>query len=323
MRKIPWRHAALALVLVAVFGLIARATWSGRPVTGESVTQLLVFALPVAGVYAISATGLVVVHSATGIFNFAQGAMGMVCAFVYWEVSVNLGVPVPLALVLVVGGFAPLFGYLLERYVMRHLKHAPLVAQLVGSVGVLIALLGIATLIWNPNNPYPIQGLGGPGGIEIAGVTLTWHRVITISTAVVLAVAVQLLLRRTRLGISMRAVVDNEDVAALYGVRPSRVSATAWIIGSVSAALAGILIAPEVGNMGAETLSLLIVNAFAAAVFGRLRSLSMTYLGALLLGLLVTFSATFLEFGGGGTSSPMPSRGWRCSWCCCSCPSQL
>ncbi|WP_426246516.1 ABC transporter permease [Nocardioides sp. LHG3406-4] len=298
MRKIPWRHGALAVVLVTVFGLIARSTWAGRPVTVESLIQLLVFALPVAGIYAISATGLVVVHSATGIFNFAQGAMGMVCAFVFWEISVNRGVPVPLALILVIGVFAPLFGYLLERYVMRHLKHAPLVAQLVGSVGVLIALLGIATLIWNPNNPYPIQGLGGSGGIEIADVTLTWHRVITIATAVVLAVSVQVLLRRTRLGISMRAVVDNEDVAALYGVRPGRVSATAWIIGAVSAALAGILIAPEVGNMGAETLSLLIVNAFAAAVFGRLRSLSMTYLGALLLGLLVTFTSTFLEFGG-------------------------
>jgi branched-chain amino acid transport system permease protein len=298
MSRIPWRQAVLAVILVALFGLVAQANWAGRPVTVESVIQLVMFALPVAGIYAISATGLVVVHSATGIFNFAQGAMGMVCAFVYWEISVNRGVPVPVALILVVGVFAPIFGILLERFVMRHLKHAPLVAQLVGTVGVLVALLGIATLIWNPNNPYPIQGLGGSGGIEVAGVTLTWHRVITIATALVLAVGVQLLLRHTRLGISMRAVVDNEDVAALYGVRPSRVSSTAWIIGAVSAALAGILIAPEVGNMGADTLSLLIVNAFAAAVFGRLRSLSMTYLGALLLGLLVTFSSTFLSFGG-------------------------
>ncbi|MCM2389637.1 ABC transporter permease [Streptomyces albipurpureus] len=304
MQRVPWGRAVVPVVLAAGLCLVANAAWAGRPVTLETVTQLLVFALPVAGIYAVSATGLVVVHSATGIFNFAQGAIGMLCAFVYWELSVRRDLPVWLAMVLVVAVFAPLLGIALDKLLMRRLKRAPLAAQLVGTVGLLIALLGLATLTWNPNNSYPLSPLGGSGGIEIAGVQLTWHRLITITVAILLAVAVQLILRGTRLGISMRAVVDSEDTAALYGVRPARVSATAWVIGCVSAALAGILIAPEVGNMSAETLSLLIVNAFAAAVFGRLRSLSMTYLGALLLGLLVTFSSTFLQFGGRWANLP-------------------
>src|SRR5262249_18112966 len=102
----------------------------------------------------------------------------------------------------------------------------------------------------------------------------------------------------TRTGISMRAIVDNADLATLFGIRHARTSGLAWILGSVCATVASILIAPELGNLSAQTLSLLIIDSFAAAAIGRLRSLPLTYLGALLLGLVVSFSSTFLQFGG-------------------------
>ncbi|MBL7495072.1 hypothetical protein I6A84_30595 [Frankia sp. CNm7] len=292
------RRVAVPVLSVALLVYLASNAWAGEPVTVDSLVQLVAFALPIAGLYAISATGLVVVYSATGIFNVAQGAIGMVCAFVYWELSVNRGLPVPLALILVVGVFAPLFAVVLNRVLMQRLRNAPLITQLLGTVGVMALLLGVAALIWDPTASYPIDGLGGSGGIHISGVLLSWHRVITIVTAVVIAVALRFVLTSTRLGVSMRAVVDNEDLASLHGIRPQRVSDTAWIIGSVCAALAGILIAPEVGNMSAETLTFFVINAFAAAVFGRLKSLPMTYVGAVVLGLIVSFTSTFLDLEG-------------------------
>ena len=298
MARIDARRALPVVVaLVAGAALVSQA-WAGTPVTGQSLTRLLVFALPVAGVYAISATGLVVVHSATGIFNISQGAIGMVCAFAYWELTVERGLPALAGLLLVAGVLAPLLGVALDAVLMRRLAAAPLMIQLVGTVGLTTALLGVTTTVWNPNDSYPIDGLGGDGGVRIAGVLLGWHRVITIVVAVALALALRQLLFRTRLGVSMRAVVDDPELAALHGVRPRRVSAVAWALGCACAALAGILIAPEVGNMSAETLSLLIINAFAAAVVGRLRSLPLTYLGALGVGVLVSFSTTFLDLGG-------------------------
>src|SRR4029079_8616436 len=198
-------------------------------------------------------------------------------------------------------------GVVLDRLLMRRLARAPLTTQLIATVGLLALLLGLATTIWNPDRPCPLAGIGTTfhgGGIRIEGVLLSWHRITIIGVALALALILRFLLYSTRLGVSMRAVVDDEELAAMHGVRPGRVSSLAWVIGSVCAAFAGILIAPEVGNMGAETLSLLIVNAFAAAVIGRLRSLPMTYVGALLVGLLTAFSQTFLSFGGRWAAIP-------------------
>ena len=292
------KRAAWLLLAVAVLAYLVSTAWAGKPVTVNSLVRLAVFALPIAGLYAISATGLVVVYKATGVFNLAQGAIGMVCAFVYWELSVRRGLPAAVAMVLVIGVAAPLFGVVLNRLLMQRLARSTLITQLLGTVGITSLLLGMAAWIWNPNSAYPIMGLGGSGGIHIAGILLTWHRIITIGLAVAIAGGLHYVLAFTRLGIAMRAVVDNEDLSSLYGIRPRRVSDTAWIIGSVCAAAAGILIAPEVGNMSAETLTFFVINSFAAAALGKLRSLPMTYVGAVLLGLCVTFTSIFLDLGG-------------------------
>ena len=106
----------------------------------------------------------------------------------------------------------------------------------------------------------------------------------------------------------MRAVVDNRELAALNGVRPGRVSMFAWALGSSMAAMAGIFLAEELGNLNVEGLSLLIVDAFAAAIIGRLRNLPLTYAGGLLIGLTFQFQRNFLNWGGrwatAGTAIP-------------------
>jgi len=292
------RHFGAVLVAAAAVW-VGQAAWSHQPVTVDSLGRLVMFALPIAGIYAVNATGLVVVYSATGIFNLAQGSIGMFGAFIYWTLLVAGHVPEILALVLAVFVFAPLFGLLLDAVLMRRLAGASLIAKLVGTLGLGLTLLGVANLIWNPNSAHAIPPLiGGTGGIKAFGIILPWHRVITIGAALGLALLLRWLLFRTRVGISMRAIVDNSDLGSLYGIRHARVSGIAWILGSGCATIASILIAPELGNLSAQTLSLLIIDAFAAAVFGRLKSLPMTYVGALLLGLVVSFSGTFLQFGG-------------------------
>ncbi len=292
------RRWAVPFGVIVVCVVIGFETWAGRQLTAQSVVRTVMFALPSAGIYAIGATGLVVVYSSTGVFNFAQGAVGMCSAFMYWELSVRHGWPVWLSLLAVICVFAPLIGIVLDRLAMRRLARTVLVNQLIATVGIMIALIGLANVIWPPTKAYPLRGLGGQGGITISGVMLSWHRVITIGVALALALALRLVLFGTRLGIAMRAVVDDAELAQLHRVQPGRISSTAWVIGSICAAFAGILIAPEVGNMSAETLSMLIINAFAAAVIGRLRSLPLTYAGAFALGLIVSFSKSYLSFGG-------------------------
>jgi branched-chain amino acid transport system permease protein len=103
--------------------------------------------------------------------------------------------------------------------------------------------------------------------------------------AIALAIALRLLLYRTRVGVSMRAVVDDRSLLELNGARPDRVSLVSWMIGVSLSALAGILITPfQGGSLSSTLLTLLVINAFAAAMFGRLRNLPLTFVGAIVLG---------------------------------------
>jgi len=293
---------------IVLFVFVSKEAWAGNAVNGTTILNLVLFALPFAGIYAMSATGLVVVYTTTGVFNFAQGAIGMFFAFVYWQLTAgNEGawhLPTWIALPLVVLVMAPLAGVFLDRALMRHLQGQSLVVQLMVTVGLLFALIGITGMIWNQDigrsvNPF----FGQSSGIHVHGVLLSWARLLTFVTAIVLAIALRLFLFRTRIGIAMRAVVDNRGLAGLTGARAGLLSSFSWAIGCAIAALAGILLAPEVSPIAASgTLTLLIISSFAAAIVGRLRSLPMVYLGAMILALVRQYTLTFLQFGGRWTN---------------------
>src|SRR5439155_23841660 len=99
-------------------------------------------------------------------------------------------------------------------------------------------------------------------------------------------------------GVAMRAVVDDRDLAALNGAPPARIAQLSWALGSMLAALAGILLAPKL-QLEVLILTFLVVNGYAAAMVGRLRSLPLTFAGALALGLGVSYAVGYL-----------PSSGW-------------
>ncbi len=129
--------------------------------------------------------------------------------------------------------------------------------------------------------------------IDLGPTTITIHQAITIGIAILVAIGLRLLLTRPRIGIAMRAAVDDRPLSTLNGARPDRVSMLAWAIGTSLAALGGILIAPGLA-LDAASLSLLIVSAYAAAIFGRLRSLPLTFLGAIVVGLTEGYLSGYL-----------------------------
>ena len=298
-------NLAVTVVAAVLVVYVVKESWAGHSVDGTAILNLLVFALPLAGVYAISAAGLVVVYTTTGIFNFAQGAVGMFMAYVYWELHVNHGIPTLLALILVVLVAAPLLGVGLDRFIMRRLQGQALVVQLVVTVGLMLSLMGLAATLWDQNTPHQIPAFFGTGGFHIGQVILSWHRFTIIVVALLLAFSLRFLLFNTRPGVAMRAVVDNRELAALAGARPDIVSGFSWALGCSLAAIAGILIAPDTGMAVFGSLSLIVINAFVAAIVGRLRSLPFTYIGALLLALAIQFSQQFLALGQRWAQAPL------------------
>jgi branched-chain amino acid transport system permease protein len=252
-------------------------------------------------IYAIAATGLVVTYTTSGVFNFAHGAIGMVAAFLYWQVKEDWGWGTGPALVLVLLVFAPLFGLVLERVLMRPLAGKPTGVSLVVTVGLLVLLYGIATRVWPGTEIRRTDEFLPDTRFNVAGVSVSAHQVIVLLVTLAVAAGLRVVLFRSRAGVAMRAVVDNPELAELNGALPERVSQLAWVLGVMMAALAGVLIAPG-RSYNHLFLTLLVVNGYAAAIFGRLRNLPMTFVGALILGVseayLIGYSQRF-SFGVG------------------------
>ncbi|WP_394617839.1 ABC transporter permease [Lentzea sp. JNUCC 0626] len=251
-----------------------------------------IFGLVTGGAYAVVAGGLVLTYSTSKVFNVGHGAIGMVMAFLYWELAENRGLPQWLALLLVVGVAAPLFGLVVERFIMRRLVGAPVGISLVAGVGVLVGLIGVAQVIWPPQ-ARPVRPFLDQLGVHIGQSFVSGHDLITLLCAVLVAGGLYVLLNRTRTGLAMRACVDAPELAALYGTRPHRLSALSWAIGSALAALGGILLTPVV-QLDYVTMTLLVITAYTAALVGRLRSLPWTFVGALGLGLVQSYAVAYL-----------------------------
>lgn len=249
--------------------------------------------LSTAAIYAVIGSGLVLTYTTTGVFNFAHGAAGMVSAFVYWQLSVGWSWPVPLALAAVLLVFAPAFGLMFGK-TLAPTQGLGDAEKLVMTIALLSGLIVAARWIWDPNasRSLPRFFVDKPA-IDLGVVTLTWHQALTIAVAVAVAVGLRILLYRTRTGVEMRATVDDRALVGLTGADPRRANRIAWILGIELAAIGGILIAPLV-TLDAAQLSLLIVSAYTAAIFGRLRNLPMVFVGAVVVGLLESYLTGYL-----------------------------
>ena len=248
--------------------------------------SLLVLGMASAAIYAIAASGLVVTYTTSGIFNFAHGAVAMFSAFVYWQLSSPQAwdLPVPVALILTLFVFAPGLGFLIDKVLMRRLHDATPITRIVVPIGLLVVLIQLATVIWPPGEITATVPLFFPGrSISIGGVVVEYHELVVFAAAIAVAIGLRILLYSTRIGVAMRAVVDSRDLAALNGVSPDLVSGLAWALGCMLAALAGVLVAPIL-TLDQSQLTLLVINAYAVAMVGRLRSLPMTVVGAIILG---------------------------------------
>jgi branched-subunit amino acid ABC-type transport system permease component len=242
-------------------------------------------------VYGLAASGLVLTYKTSGIFNFSHGTIAALMAFAFYDIRERHGVPWPLALLLCLGVLAPAAGVLLEL-VGRRLANAPVVMNVVATVGLLVAVqqvilirYGYAAITSKPFLPT--------ASVHVLSVNVGYDQMIVMLVGLASMLALTWLFARTRLGRAMSAVVDQPDLLALMGTNPRRVRRQAWIIGTVFAGLSGILLAPSVG-LNAPVLTLLVVQAFGAAAIGRFASLPWTYAGGLIVGVLSYVSTKYV-----------------------------
>ncbi|MGH9080450.1 MAG: ABC transporter permease, partial [Acidimicrobiales bacterium] len=251
----------------------------------SSFLQYTVFGIMLGAGYAVAATGLVVTYTTSGVFNFAQGAVGMIAAFTYWELVSAHHVPVLVALLIILVVGASISGALVERVLMRRLHGASPERPVMVTLGLMVILTGLAVIIWNPTLNYSVPNMIA-GQFRLLGINIQYQEVLIIGVALAVAAGLRALFYSTRTGYALRAVVDDPELLAMSGASPNRMSQYGWILGFVMAALAGVLLAPtQTTGISVPAMTLLVVNGYAAAIVGRLRNIPATFAAAIGIGL--------------------------------------
>jgi branched-chain amino acid transport system permease protein len=240
--------------------------------------------LALGAIGALSGVGLIITYRATGVFNIAQGAIAMICAYVFWEAVEVWHVPTVVAAVVVLFGFAPAIGVLVQRVVFRPLQRrdAAPAESLVATIGLTVLLIGIAYKVWGPQAQQAVNLL--PHNVwHLGSITIHADAVSDLAIVVVGTIGLGAVTRRTSLGTSIRAVVDRRDLAQLAGIDADRVAAIGWATGAFVAALTGILIAPQIQFTPFE-LTLVVLETFAVPVIAGMTSVPIAILAGLALG---------------------------------------
>jgi ABC-type branched-subunit amino acid transport system permease subunit len=245
----------------------------------------IVTGLIVGSIYGLSAMGLVLTYKTSGLFNLGHGAICAAAAFVFYELRQVHGVPWAVAAVVTVVVFGAATGLVLER-LAGALSGVTTTYKIVATVGLLVAVRSIVILIWGSEQltfePFLPQGKA----FGVSNVSVSWDNVIDMALGVAAALGLSVFFRTSRLGVAMRGVVDNPALLDMAGTAPAKVRRTAWIIGSMFAAVSGVLFASVTFQLDVNVLSLLVVQAFGAAAIGRFTSIPMAFVGGLTVGLV-------------------------------------
>jgi branched-chain amino acid transport system permease protein len=251
----------------------------------QEFQPFIVTGLALGGVYALSGVGLVVLYQATGVVYLALGAVGAMGALITYSL-IGGGMAHWLAwlVCLLFSGavtlvYGMIFGPLLA-------KRDPLV-KATATLGLLLVLFGAMDLLWKTSGGQ-VRSLTLPTdghGFSLAHITITWTQVIGLGVGVAITAGTAAFLRFTKLGTAMRAMANDREITATLGVPVRRVEAAAWLGCGILAGIAGLLLADMVA-LDATTLTFLVISSLAAALIARLRSVVLTFVAALVVGLV-------------------------------------
>lgn len=272
----------------------------------DLLLQQLVNGLIVGSIYALVALGYTMVYGILGLINFAHGEVLMFGAMITVSLISLLGGVLPLAglplvalALLLALPLTALLGLAIERLAYRPLRRAPRLAPLITAIGVSILLQNIAMLIWG-RSYVPFPHVLEIHSYSLGGASFTNIHVAIVVSAFIMMAGLFLLIEKTRTGRAMRATAERPDMAMLMGVNPDRVIALTFVLGSMLAAVAGVMACannwPAHPYMG----FMLGLKAFSAAVLGGIGNIGGAVVGGLLLGVIEALAGGYLADMTGG-----------------------
>ena len=265
----------------------------------ETFVQLTINGLSNGAILALAALGFVLVYKATGVINFAQGEFLLIAGFVIWFMLVQVGSPwfVGVAVAVVV---AIALGLVIERTILRPMVGRPVISVIMVTIGLAAVLGAIVQIIWG-TRPRAFPDFIPAGSVELFGATVPENRLWAIGIVSVALAAFTLFYARSREGIAMRAVADDQQAALAQGISLRRTVALAWALAGVTAVFGGALVTNLIGVSGAISSFGLLV--FPVVIVGGLDSVGGAVVGGALIGLLSSYTGGYV---GGGLETVIP-----------------
>lgn len=257
----------------------------------NELIPFIIIGLVNGSVYGMAASGLVVTYQATGIFNFAYGALATVAAYLFYFMHSKEGVAWPIAFVATTLLLSVVMTLGLEP-LGRVLRRQSMVTRVVTTIG-LIVLIEAAANQWYGTSAQMYPPYLPTTVFHVLGTAVEWQQLVIIIVAILFTVLLLLLLRRTRLGISMRAVVEDDQLVSLCGIRPRQVRRYAWFIGCLMATTAGVLLAPTL-SLNSDILTEVMIAAFAAAALARFMYPARAWIAGLMVGVAAAILTKYI-----------------------------
>lgn len=259
----------------------------------ELFIQLTLTGLTNGAILALAALGFVLIYKSSDVINFAQGEFLLVGAYITFSLIVQYGLAWPLGMVLTLV-ISVVIGVVVERLVLRPLIGEPIISVIMVTIGLSSLLRAIVNTIWG-TLPRAFPAFIPSQPVNILNATIGADRLWAIVIAIIMLGLFTFFFRRSREGIAMRAVADDQQAALSMGISVKRIFAWAWSIAAVSAAIGGALIANIVGVSG--ELSVFGLRVFPVVILGGLDSIPGAIVGGVIIGLLEAYTGGYIGQG--------------------------
>lgn len=256
--------------------------------------QLILNGIIAGAIYALVASGFSLVYSVARFMHLAHGAVLAFGAYALFSFTVSLGLPLVVGAVLAIAASVGI-GLLMNATVYRTLRKRKTsgAVLLIASIGLLTFVNAFILGAWGADvKTIPVSN----PVFDIAGARITAVQIVIICVAFILLCALWFLMKKTKLGVAMRAVADNKDIAMTVGINPEKIYTWTFAIGSALAGVAGVLIGIE-QNLYPQMGVSLAIKGFTGAVIGSLSSVPGAVLGSLILGLTENIGIWWLPSG--------------------------
>jgi branched-chain amino acid transport system permease protein len=248
------------------------------------------------GLYALLGIAIVLIFSTTGVANFAQGELASFSSFVLLMIVMpaGIGIQASWGVTLLAMGAA---GALIYFLLIRPRASADHLSLAVRTLGLSMLLHAVDVFSWGKNEPYRFPSLFGTVTLQLGPVALSRDQLGTLAAACVVGGLFFFIFRRTMIGLAMRAMAVDRDVAALQGVNVQKTTVAVWVLATAISAVVGLLAAP-ISFLETSMMQPYILKAFTAAILGGMHSFPGVVAGGVLLGVAEAFAAagTSVEF---------------------------